>query len=156
MAIIRVYWHIPEGILYIYFGQQSSLATRQDLLNCVINFGVRQRAKWAANANSWSKKATCDTWSRCLKITHQGLHKEFALNDISRQDSWSGWCKWPPPAIFLQCKCNIKTVKTFWLLQPYFGYLSCMCVVYTSWSSRNASKQVFWRPWNQNIERFLF
>ena len=55
----------------------------------------------------------------------------------------------------LHC-CTIEQLyiyhcETFRLLQPYFTYLSCMCIVYTSWSSRNASKQVFWRPWNTSL-----
>ena len=42
MVIVKVYWQIPEGILF--------LATRQDLLHSVINFGWRQWAKLAADA----------------------------------------------------------------------------------------------------------
>ena len=45
---------------------------------------------------------------------------------------------------------------TWYTVKTYFIYLSCMCVVYTSWSSRNASKQIFWRPWNQIVEKLLF
>lgn len=57
--------------------------------------------------------------------------------DASQWEERMGGDWWVYASSAENCQ-DIYTVKTLWLLQPYFSYVSCMCVVYTTWSSRNA------------------